>query len=117
MGMLTKIAATLIGTRVAAATGKSGLLGVAAGALATRVITRSPMGALLIGGAYLGHKLWFKKQDIDAKGPHKTAVDDGAVEPGEHPLQEIEAKEAAKDAAAATAVPAPAPVSQPPATT
>ena len=117
MGTLTKIAATVVGARVAAATGKSGLLGVAAGALASRFITRSPMGALLIGGAYLGHKLWFKKQDIDAKGPHQTAVDDGVVEPGEHPLKEIEAKEAAKEAGASAGVPAPAPVSRPPATT
>lgn len=101
MGMLTKIAATVIGTRVAAATGKSGLLGVAAGALASRVITRSPVGALVIGGAYLGHKIWSKKKDIDAKGPHQTAVEDGAVKPGEHPLQEIEAKEAAQAPVAA----------------
>lgn len=81
MGIITKLAATMIGTRIAADSGKSGLLGVAAGMLATRVIARSPMGAVLVGGSYLAHKLWKKKQEVDALGPHGAAVKDGLAAP------------------------------------
>ncbi|PZU59079.1 MAG: hypothetical protein DI547_07525 [Sphingobium sp.] len=89
MGMLGKIATTIIGTRVAAEAGKAGLVGAAAGMVATRIITRSPIGALAVGGAYVAHKLWQKKKAIDAKGPHRVAVEDGfasdsAIE-GAHP--------------------------------
>lgn len=83
MRMLGKIATTIIGTRIAAETGKAGLVGAAAGMLATRVLTRSPLGAIAIGGAYVAHKLWQKKKDIDKKGPHEAAVDDGLVTDGQ----------------------------------
>jgi hypothetical protein len=83
MGMFTKIAATMIGTRIAADSGKSGFLGVAAGMLATRVIARSPMGALLVGGTYVAHKLLQKKREIDTLGPHGAAVADGVVAPSD----------------------------------
>lgn len=82
MRMLGKIATTIIGTRIAAETGKAGLVGAAAGMLATRVLTRSPLGAIAIGGVYVAHKLWQKKKDIDKKGPHEAAVDDGLVPKG-----------------------------------
>lgn len=81
MGISTKAAATIIGTRIAADTGKSGLLGVAAGMLATRVIARSPVGALLVGGTYVAHKLLQKKREVDALGPHGAAVKDGLAQP------------------------------------
>lgn len=81
MGLIRKAAATIIGTRIAADSGKSGFLGVAAGMLATRVIARSPIGALLVGGTYVAHKLWKKKQEVDALGPHGAAVKDGLVKP------------------------------------
>ena len=80
MRMLGKIAATMIGTRVASEAGKAGLIGTAAGMIATRVITRSPIGALMVGGAYVAHKLWQKKQQIDANGPYKTPVDNALAE-------------------------------------
>jgi hypothetical protein len=86
MRILGKIATTIIGTRIAAEAGKAGLLGAAAGMVATRVIARSPIGALAIGGAYVAHKLWQKKKQIDAKGPHEAAVEDGLVKEGERPL-------------------------------
>lgn len=77
MGMLGKIAGTIIGTRIAAETGKAGLMGAAAGMVAARVIARSPVGAAVIGGAYVAHKLWQKKKQIDKVGPHAAAVQDG----------------------------------------
>ncbi|WP_336964474.1 hypothetical protein [Sphingobium aquiterrae] len=89
MRILGKIASTIIGTRIAAESGKAGLLGAAAGMVATRVITRSPIGALAIGGAYVAHKLWQKKKQIDAKGPHEVAVEDGLVKKGQPPLSAI----------------------------
>jgi hypothetical protein len=82
MRMLGRIATTIIGTRIAAETGKAGLMGAAAGMLATRVLTRSPLGAIAIGGAYVAHKLWQKKKEIDKKGPHEVAVEDGLVAGG-----------------------------------
>ncbi|HEX7782344.1 MAG TPA: hypothetical protein VF509_06025 [Sphingobium sp.] len=82
MRMLGRIATTIIGTRIAAETGKAGLVGAAAGMLATRVLTRSPLGAIAIGGAYVAHKLWQKKKEIDKKGPHETAVEDGLITDG-----------------------------------
>ena len=81
MGIIGKAAATIIGTRIAADSGKSGLFGVAAGMLATRVIARSPLGALVVGGAYVAHKLLKKKREVDALGPHGAAVKDGFAEP------------------------------------
>lgn len=92
MGMLGKIATTMVGTRIAAETGKAGLLGVAAGMIATRVIARSPMGALALGGAYVAHKLFLKKREIDAKGPHQAAVDDGLAK--EKPKRRLAAPKA-----------------------
>ena len=49
--MLGKVFAGFIGARVAETSGKAGLLGAATGLVLGRVIRRSPMGALLIGGA------------------------------------------------------------------
>lgn len=98
MRMLGKIATTIIGTRIAAESGKAGLLGAAAGMVATRVITRSPIGALMVGGAYVAHKLWRKKKQIDTAGPHGAAVADGLVEPGERPLADIKRRPAHKQA-------------------
>ncbi|AUW56832.1 hypothetical protein C1T17_00815 [Sphingobium sp. SCG-1] len=90
MGIFTKAAATIIGTRIAADTGKSGFLGVAAGMLATRVIARSPIGALLVGGTYVAHKLLQKKREVDALGPHGAAVKDGLATPSVTLLPESE---------------------------
>lgn len=77
--MLSKIAGAVIGTRIAAESGKAGLLGAVAGMVATRVIARSPVGAAMIGGAYVAHKLWQKKRQIDKVGPHAAAVEDGVA--------------------------------------
>jgi len=84
MGVIGKMATTIVGTRIAAETGKAGFAGVAVGMIATRIISRSPMGALFVGGAYLAHQVIKKMREIDAKGPHKAAVDDGLIAPGDH---------------------------------
>lgn len=84
--MLGKVATTIIGTRIAAESGKAGLIGTAVGMLATRLIARSPAGAVAIGGAYVAHKLWQKKRQIDKEGARQTAIEDGLVKPGEPPV-------------------------------
>ena len=68
MSLLTKIASTALGTKITADTSRAGLPGIALGVIATRLMTRSPIGTLLVGGAWLGHKLWQKKREIDAAG-------------------------------------------------
>lgn len=61
--MLGKVFAGFVGARVAETSGKSGLLGAATGLVISRVARRSPMGALVIGGAWLGHKLYKRGQE------------------------------------------------------
>lgn len=79
MGMIGRLATTIVGTRIAAEAGKAGLMGVAVGMVATRLIARSPAGALFVGGAYLAHKTLKKMREIDRKGPQRAAVEDGLV--------------------------------------
>ncbi|RVT43879.1 hypothetical protein [Sphingobium algorifonticola] len=108
MSIFRKVAATVIGTRIAADTGKSsGVLGLVAGMAATRIIARSPMGALLLGGGYVAHKLLKKKREIDAFGPHATATKDGLSAPeanslpngaAAHPLPTAQGAPAVSDA-------------------
>lgn len=65
MSILSQVASTAIGTKITADTAKAGLPGIAAGVIATRLMARSPLGILLVGGAWLGHKLWQKKRALD----------------------------------------------------
>ena len=88
MGTITKLAATVVGARVAGASNKYGLIGVAAGALAARAVVRWPPTALRVGGAYAAKKMQAKKEEIDVKGPRTTAISDGLVEPGSKPVTE-----------------------------
>jgi len=44
--------------------GKSaGPVGMVVGAVAKRVVTRSPVTALVVGGAWIGHKLYKRNQE------------------------------------------------------
>lgn len=84
-GLLRKaarIGATLVATRVAASTGKKGVVGLLAGMGAKRVIMRYPAGALLVSGAYLVGKLFETKQEIDRKKAIKLLPDQS-----ERPIQ------------------------------
>ena len=80
MGAFRNIAATMVGTRIAAEAKSTGLIGVVAGLAVTRIMARSPLGALVIGGGYIAHKLLQKKQKVDLVGPHDAAIDDGLVD-------------------------------------
>ena len=69
-GLLRKTArlgATVVAARVAAATGKKGVVGLIAGVGAKRVIMRYPLGALFVTGAYLAGKAYEAKREVDRK--------------------------------------------------
>lgn len=64
--LVGEVASRLIDT---ASKGGSTLLGKAAGVVAVRIARRSPVGAILIGGAYVAHKLYqrHKEREDDAR--------------------------------------------------
>lgn len=77
-GLLRKTArlgATVVAARVAAATGKKGVIGLIAGAGAKRIIMRYPLGALFVTGAYLAGKAYETKRDLDRKRATKALPD------------------------------------------
>ncbi|MDO7834511.1 hypothetical protein Q4610_05575 [Sphingobium sp. HBC34] len=77
-GLLRKAArlgATVVAARVAAATGKKGVVGLIAGAGAKRLIMRFPAGALFVTGAYMAGRLYEVKRDADRKKAQKLLPD------------------------------------------
>ena len=65
--MLGKIAGSIIGARLADHADRSSTLGAAAGLVATWFVRRSPVGALVIGAAWVGHKLYTRSRERDAE--------------------------------------------------
>jgi hypothetical protein len=77
-GLLRKAArvgATVVATRVAARTGKTGVAGILAGMGAKRLIMRYPAGALFVTGAYMAGKLYEAKREGDRKKALKLLTD------------------------------------------
>ena len=77
-GLLRKTArlgAAVVAARVAAATGKKGVVGLIAGAGAKRLIMRYPMGALFVTSAYLVGKAYEAKREVDRKRAAKALPD------------------------------------------
>ena len=77
-GLLRKSArlgAAVVAARVAASTGKKGLVGLVAGLGAKRLIMRYPMGALFVTGAYLAGKAFEAKRESDRKKTVKALPD------------------------------------------
>lgn len=72
--MFGKVVGSVLGASIAEKSGKSGLLGGAAGLIATRILRRSPMTALLVGGAWLGHKLYRRNREREANVPKAPEV-------------------------------------------
>jgi uncharacterized protein YjlB len=82
-GLLRKVArvgATVVAARVAADTGKKGVIGLLAGAGAKRLIMRYPAGALFVTGAYMAGKLYEAKREANRKRAIK-ALPDGSAKP------------------------------------
>jgi len=72
--MFGKVVGSILGARIAERSGKSGVLGGAAGLVASGFLRRSPMAALLVGGAWLGHKLYRRNQEREANVPRAPDV-------------------------------------------
>lgn len=70
-----RVGATLVAARVAADTGKKGVIGLLAGAGAKRLILRYPAGAMFVTGAYMAGKLFEAKRAADAKKAQKLLPD------------------------------------------
>lgn len=69
-GLLRKVAragAAVVAARVAADTGKKGVIGLMAGMGAKRLIMRYPAGALFVTGAYMAGKIYEAKREVDRK--------------------------------------------------
>lgn len=74
-----RVGATIVAARVAAATGKKGVVGLIAGAGAKRLIMRYPLGALFVSGAYLAGKMYEAKREADRKKNQKLLTDKSAM--------------------------------------
>ncbi|MGD9811960.1 MAG: hypothetical protein AB7U35_11615 [Sphingobium sp.] len=79
--MLGKIVGSVMGARIAENAGKSGAIGGVAGYVASRLVRRSPIGALVLGGAWLGHKLYKRNQERKFNAAADTAKPVRRVEP------------------------------------
>ena len=79
--MIGKIVGGVLGTRIAEKSGQSGALGAAAGLFASKFIKRSPIGTLVIGGAWLGHKLYKRNQERKFEVAANTAKPAKVVTP------------------------------------
>lgn len=83
--MLGRMIGSVIGAHLAEQTGRSGILGGAAGMMASRLVRRSPIGALLVGGAWVGHKLYQRNKErkfdeaANKARPAKVAKADSAA--------------------------------------
>jgi hypothetical protein len=73
-----RLGATVVAARVAADTGKKGVIGLIAGAGAKRLIMRYPVGAMVLTGAYLAGKLYEAKREADRKMATKLLTDASA---------------------------------------
>lgn len=85
-GLLRKVArlgATVVAARVAAGTGKKGVVGLIAGAGAKRLIMRYPAGALFVTGAYMAGKLYEAKREAERKKTQKLLTDQSAGQPAD----------------------------------
>lgn len=76
MGFVVRLLAATAGTRTAAAAGKYGIIGTAAGLLVTSAVLRWPGKAFLLGTAYGLRKLWLKQNEPVALLEHRPASAD-----------------------------------------
>lgn len=72
-----RVGATVVAARVAADTGKKGVVGLIAGMGVKRLIMRFPAGALFVTGAYMAGKMYEAKREVDRKRAIKALPDLG----------------------------------------
>jgi hypothetical protein len=81
-----QLGATVIAARVAASTGKKGILGLVAGAGAKRLIMRYPAGALFVGGAYLVGRIFETKREADRRKTQMLLTDQSGSNGANQPI-------------------------------
>lgn len=71
--MIGKLLGGVMGSRIAERSGNSGAMGAAAGLIASNFVRKSPIGALIIGGAWLGHKLYKRNEERKLEAAARAA--------------------------------------------
>ncbi|HEX7856413.1 MAG TPA: hypothetical protein VF503_22290 [Sphingobium sp.] len=77
-GLGTGIVVTLIANQVRASAGQAGLAGIAAGITFNIMLKRTPVGAILFGGALLAHRAYKSSKAAQAKRDGRKARAKGA---------------------------------------
>jgi hypothetical protein len=77
-GVGSGIIGTLLANQVRSSAGKAGLLGMAAGTAFNILLKRSPMGAVVFGGAILARQAFRAGKDAQAKRDAGKALAKGA---------------------------------------
>ncbi len=78
-GISSGIIGTLLANQVRASAGKAGLLGVAAGTAFNILLKRSPMGAVVFGGAILARQAFKSGKQAQARRDARKALEKGAL--------------------------------------
>lgn len=78
-GIGSGIIGTLLANQVRSSAGKAGLLGVAAGTAFNILLKRSPVGAVVFGGAILARQAYKSSKQAQAKRDAKKALEKGAL--------------------------------------
>lgn len=78
-GLSTGIVGTLFANEVRASAGKAGLAGVAAGIAFNMMLKRTPVGAVLFGGALIAHRAYRAGKDAQARRDARRALAKGAL--------------------------------------
>jgi uncharacterized membrane protein YebE (DUF533 family) len=74
-------AQTLFANQVRASTGKAGIVGIAAGLAFNMLLRRSPVGAVLVGGAMIAYQAYQAGEAAKARRAAKSALEKGASQP------------------------------------
>ena len=92
--MIGKVLGGVLGSRIAEKSGQSGALGAAAGFFTSKFVRRSPIGAPVIGGAWLGHKLYQRHQEREMEQAALAAKPVKMAQPKSTPTAKPAADEA-----------------------
>ncbi|MET0364520.1 MAG: hypothetical protein ABW169_07680 [Sphingobium sp.] len=84
-GLTSGIVGTIFANQVRASAGKAGLAGVAAGIAFNMMLKRTPVGAVLFGGALLAHQAYKKGKVAQTRRDARKALEKGAPAAPEEP--------------------------------
>jgi len=73
------IAGTLLASQMRANAGKAGIAGMATGLAFNMLLKRSPMGAMVLGGAFLARQAYRAGKAAQARRDAKKALEQGAI--------------------------------------